>query len=108
MIDGDAKLQSIEDDIRSQLAVVGFDVTSRMLTKEEYNEANVNGTFHLAFSETWGAPYDPHSYASGWIAGDEGHLQAMSNFEPPANREALFQDIEQVLLEESHKEREIQ
>lgn len=108
MIDGDANLQAVEDDIRSQLARVGFNVSSRMLSKEAFNAAHQNGDFHMSFTETWGAPYDPHSYASGWIAGDEGHKQAMANFEPPDSRDVLFQDIENVLLESSHKGRETQ
>jgi ABC-type transport system substrate-binding protein len=107
MIDGDANLLEVEDDIRGQLALVGFKVKPRILSKEAFNEAHQNGDFHLSFSETWGAPYDPHSYAAGWVAGDEGHQQAMSNLDG-ITREDLFQDIERVFREGSHKERERQ
>jgi hypothetical protein len=39
-IDGDANLLELEDDIRGQLALVGFDVKSRILSKEAFNEAH--------------------------------------------------------------------
>lgn len=107
MIEGDPALLALEDDIRSQLAIVGFNVSPRILSKEEFNAVHVSGDFHLSFSETWGAPYDPHSFADAWMVGDEGHYQALTNLEPPMTRDSFFQDIEQVLREESHEEREI-
>lgn len=108
MIEGDENLKSIEDDIRTHLAAVGFNVKTRLLTKEDFNKAHQNGDFHLSFSETWGAPYDPHAYASGWVAGDEGHYHALSNLVPPLSREGLFDMIEQVLKEENDLARQDQ
>lgn len=108
MIDGDANLLAVEDDIRAQLAVVGINVTTRQLSKEDFNAAHQSGDFHLSFTETWGAPYDPHAYASGWIAQDEGHYQALSNLEAPVSRDLLFQSIEDVLAEEDVRSRESQ
>jgi ABC-type transport system substrate-binding protein len=104
MIEGDANLLAVEDNIREHLKVVGFDVKARKLSKEEFNAAHQSGDFHLSFTETWGAPYDPHSYASGWIAGDEGHKQAMSNME--VTRDSVFSDIEDVLKEDDRQTRE--
>jgi len=108
LVEGDANLVSIEDDIRAQLGEVGLKVQSRLLSKEEFNEAHQTGDFHLSFSETWGSPYDPHSYASGWISGDEGHYQAFSSFDNPSSRDELFEKIERVLQEEDHKRRATQ
>lgn len=56
MIDGDASLLAVEDDIRADLEQVGITVNSRILSKEDYNRAKKEGDFHLAFSETWGFP----------------------------------------------------
>ena len=106
MIEGDANLLSIEDNVREHLAVIGVSVTPRYLSKTDFNAAHQSGDFHLSFTETWGAPYDPHAYASGWIAGDEGHKQAMTNLEAPVTRDSLFADIDDVLTETDHKTRE--
>ena len=48
-----------------------------------------------------GAPYDPHAYAMGWVGGDEGHQQALTNLEAPDTRASLFNQIEEVMREES-------
>ena len=104
MVEGDAVKTSVEAEIVEMLAEVGIKVNTRMLSKDEYNAAEQAGDFHLSFSETWGAPYDPHAYAKGWVAGDEGHNQAMSGLENPDSA-AIFAKIEAVLKEENHVER---
>ena len=60
MLEGDATLDAIEDDIVANLAVVGVHVSTRKLQKDAFNTAMTSGDFNLAFSETYGAPYDPH------------------------------------------------
>ena len=37
----------------------------RYLEKDDKNTAMVAGDYDLVFSETWGAPYDPHRYVPG-------------------------------------------
>lgn len=100
LVKDNANLLAVEDDIRAMLARVGIEVNTRKLTKEEFNAAEQSGDFHLSFSETWGAPYDPHSYTSGWIAQDEGHYQALSQLEAPDSRADLFAKVDAVLAEE--------
>ena len=43
----------------------------------------VSGDFNLCFSETWGPPYDPHSYAASWKSPDEAHYAAFKNLSSP-------------------------
>jgi ABC-type transport system substrate-binding protein len=105
LLDGDAELAAIEDDIRTNLQAVGINVNTRKLSKEDFNAAHASGDFHISFSETWGSPYDPHSYASGWISGNEGHKQALTSLEPPLTRDVLFSKIESVLTEEDYAKR---
>ncbi len=106
LLEGDANLLAVEDDIRLHLNRFGFNVELRLLNKEDFNAAHQSGDFHLSFSETWGAPYDPHAYASGWVAGDEGHLQAMINVKP--SRDELFEQIRAVFQAETHEARQEQ
>lgn len=105
MVAGDAHLIAVEDEIRANLAVIGIDVKTHFLSKESFNAAHQAGDFHLSFSETWGSPYDPHAFASGWLAGDEGHAVAMKNMENPS-RDQFFLQVEEVLQQMDHKERE--
>jgi len=79
LLEGDAQHKAIEDDIRADLAVVGIEVTSRTLAKDDFNAAMVGGDYDMVFSETWGAPYDPHSYVSSWTTPDEAHFSALKS-----------------------------
>ena len=86
MTEGDATLQAIEDDIRADLAKIGITVNRRVLPKDDFNKAMVDGDFHLAFSETWGPPYDPHSYATSWTAPNEAFYAALKACPRPTRR----------------------
>ena len=105
LVEGDALRSDVEDEIVEMLAHVGVKVNTRKLSKEEFNEAEQKGDFHMSFSETWGAPYDPHAYSKGWVAQDEGHFQALAGLEEPDTRTNLFDKIEDVLQEENHVRR---
>jgi ABC-type transport system substrate-binding protein len=106
LVDGDAVGAAVEASIRTDLERIGLKLNTIVVTKDEWNEAQKNGNFHLSFTETWGTPYDPHAYATGWVAEDEGHHQAFTNFEAPASREELYKMINMVMTEENNKNRE--
>ena len=108
LVEGDAVGAAVETIIRRDLERIGLQVNTVVLTKDEWNEAQINGDFHLSFTETWGTPYDPHSYASGWIdgSGGEGHHQAFTNFKAPATREELYEMVKLVMAEEDNSARE--
>ena len=102
-LEDEAVVRSIEDDVRSDLAAVGFNVVAKPLNKADLNVARQAGDFHLSISETWGLPYDPHSFAQGWIdgAGGEGIFPAMVNFDAPSSRQELLDMVEDVLETEN-------
>ncbi|KAG7346565.1 nickel ABC transporter, periplasmic nickel-binding protein [Nitzschia inconspicua] len=102
VLENEAVNAAVEDDIRRDLAKVGFTVKAETLSKEAINEARQSGNFHFSLTETWGTPYDPYSFASGWIdgLGGEGVFPAMENFVPPSSRQDLFDLVHEVLQEE--------
>ena len=53
-LEDEAVVASIEDDVRSDLAAVGFNVVGQPLSKADLNLARQAGDFHLSISETWG------------------------------------------------------
>lgn len=57
--DTDPVLGAVEDDIRNNLEAIGISVNTRFLNSTEYRDAELNGDYHLLFTRTWGAPYDP-------------------------------------------------
>lgn len=102
LLEDEAVNAAIEDDIREDLAKLGFQVDARPLSKADINLARQSGDFHFSITETWGTPYDPNSYASGWIdgRGGAGVFPSMVNFEPPATRQELLDMVADVLTHE--------
>jgi len=105
ILEGDATILAIEDDIRADLAKVGVNVNLRALPKDDFNAAMVSGDFNLAFSETWGPPYDPHSYATSWSSPDEAYYAALKGLPAPNTQAVLDQKIADTLLVEDETAR---
>jgi ABC-type transport system substrate-binding protein len=99
---GDSLMAQIEDDIVADLAEVGITVNTRFVsTKDEFNTAMTTGDFNLCFTESWGPPYDPHTFASSWNVPDEAQYAAMAQMEPPMTRDAINDLVVEVLSEEN-------
>lgn len=96
---------AVADDIADELAPLGISLNRRFLARPEFNEAMQTGDFHLCFSETWGAPYDPVSYATGWMASNEAHYSAMAGLTGSNSRSNTFAEIDLALSETDHTRR---
>lgn len=106
VLEGEATLAAIEDDIRADLEEFGITVNRRFLAKDDFNTAMTSGDFNMAFSETWGPPYDPHSYAKSWSVPDEAHFAAHQGLLPPMTKDVLDGKIDELLTMENEVERE--
>ncbi|KAG7671861.1 putative Nickel-binding periplasmic protein [Nannochloris sp. 'desiccata'] len=108
----DAVQKALEDDVRKDLAELGIDVVAVPLPKDDWNSRAQNGDFSLAFSESWGSPYDPHSFAASWRVPDEASFAAQQGMRndieglaEPMNKTELDETISRVLLTENIEER---
>merc|ERR1719395_483163 len=107
LLAGDTLSAEIEDDIRADLAEIGITVNTRLLEKADFNKAMQQGDFHLCFTESWGPPYDPHSFATGWFRPDnEAHYPALQKMEPPMTIDKLKQMVTDVLRVENANTRQ--
>jgi len=107
VLEGDPLMAQIEDDIRQDLSEVGITVNTRFLEKAAFNTAMQQGDFSLCFTETWGPPYDPQSFATGWFRPDnEAHYPAMQQMEPPMTFQTMEELVTEVLSEENLVERQ--
>lgn len=95
----DPQMKVVEDDIRENLEAIGIKVNTRFLDDEAYAKAELEGDYHLLFTRTWGAPYDPHSYMSSWEVPAHVEYSAIGNLEPPLTREDLLSKIKAVQKE---------
>lgn len=108
VLDGDATLAAIEDDIRADLEKIGISVTLELLQKDAFNTAMVEGDFNLAFSETYGLPYDPHSHAASWSSPDEAYFAALEGLPEPFTQDALDELVDEVLTQPNETLRQTQ
>jgi ABC-type transport system substrate-binding protein len=100
-------MAQIEDDVVADLAKVGVTVNTRFLSKEDFNAAMQQGDFNLCFTESWGPPYDPQSFATGWFRPEnEAHYAAMQQMEPPMTMSQMETLVTDVLSVESAVERQ--
>jgi len=102
LLAGDALSAQIEDDIKQDLAKIGIRVNTRLLEKADFNKAMQDGDFHMCFTESWGPPYDPHSFATGWFRPqNEAHYPALDGLEAPMTKARLEQMVGEVLKVEN-------
>ena len=104
ILDGEDTLKNIADDIRGDLAKVGINAELRILPWDEFNAAKAAGDFNLAFSETWGPPYDPHTYAASWSTPDEALYAALKGLPEPNTYDVVMDKIRNVLKATAEKD----
>ena len=81
------------------LAKIGITINTRVLNSADYIEAELNGDYHMLFTRTWGAPYDPHSYLTSWAVPAHVEYSAIGGVEEPLTRDGLLDMINDVQLQ---------
>lgn len=101
-IGNDSQQKSIAEVIQGDLSKVGIKVN--LVGEEE--DSNINrqktGEFGMIFNETWGAPYDPHSFCSSMRAPAHADYQAQLGLPMKAE---IDSKISEVLLSTDEKVR---
>ncbi|WP_162363847.1 nickel ABC transporter substrate-binding protein [Azospirillum humicireducens] len=116
-IGNDAREKALAEAIQANLKAVGFDA---VLVGEEENAVQArqkDGRFGLIFGDTWGAPYDPHSFVSSMRVPAHADYQAQRGLPMKAEidakigavlvttdetaRQALYRDILTTLHEQA-------
>jgi len=77
-VGNDAVQKALAEVLQSDLARVGIRVNLVGEEKDSFYRRQKEGEFHLIFNDTWGPPYDPHSYASSWRVPSHADFQAQS------------------------------
>lgn len=74
----DAVMKSVSEVVQADLASVGIGVTLVGLEETEFYGRQNDGNFRMIFNSTWGAPYDPHAFASSMRVPSHADFQAQS------------------------------
>ena len=100
---GTSALQkSLAEIIQGELAKVGMQVQLRAEEDGALVQRQREGRFGMIFADTWGAPYDPHSFVSSMRYA--GHADYMAQRGLPM-KDAIDRKITQVLGETREKQR---
>lgn len=68
--------KSIAEVVQGNLRAVGIQTILVGEEPDAYNKRHMEGNFHMTFGDTWGAPYDPHSFCGSMRAPSHGDYQA--------------------------------
>ncbi|PIE54401.1 MAG: nickel ABC transporter, nickel/metallophore periplasmic binding protein [Dethiosulfovibrio peptidovorans] len=91
----DTVQKAIAEVLQSNLKRIGMKLDLTGVEKDAYYKRQKNGTFGLIFSDTWGAPYEPHAMVSSMRVPSHADYQAQSGL--PMKKE-LDKKIAQVLI----------
>jgi nickel transport system substrate-binding protein len=70
---------------------------------DSYYRRQKEGTFDLIFNNTWGPPYEPHSFVGSWRVPSHADYQAQRGL---ANKNQLDAMIGKVLVSHNNEERQ--
>ncbi|MGV6875517.1 nickel ABC transporter substrate-binding protein [Pseudochelatococcus sp. B33] len=92
-VGNNAQQKAISEVIQADLLKVGIDV---VLIGEEANSFHTRqreGEFGMIFGETWGAPYDPHSFVSSMRVPSHADYQAQLGLPMKADLDARIGEV---------------
>ncbi len=97
-----AKNKAIAEVVQANLANVGIKVNLIGEDASAKQAREKNGTFNLIFNSTWGAPYEPHAFASSMRKPSHADYQAQSGLPMKAE---IDKRISEVLLSTDENKR---
>lgn len=91
-----AQEKTIAEAIQAQFAQIGVEVKLEGEEKQTYLDRARSGDFELAYSLSWGAPYDPQSFLSSWRVPAHGDFEAQRGL---PEKQAIDEAIGRYLIE---------
>lgn len=101
-VGNNAQEKTLAEVIQGDLAKVGIRVNLIGEEEDSIGNRQKTGEFNLIFGDTWGAPYDPHSFCSSMRAPSHADYQAQLGLPMKAEIDAK---IGEVLLSTNEKKR---
>ncbi len=101
-VGNDATHKAIAEVIQANLAAIGFEVSLIGEEPSAFYARQNDGRFGMIFGDTWGTPYDPHSFASSMRVPSHADYQAQLGLPMKADIDAT---IGAVLISTEESER---
>lgn len=94
--------KSIAEVVQANLQALGFIINLKGVEEDMFSKRQKDGAFHLIFNDTWGPPYEPHSYLSSMRVSSHADYQAQCGL---AMKKNLDDAIRRALVTLNEKER---
>lgn len=98
-----AQERTISEFIQSNLKAIGVKLNILGEEKQAFFDRQKSGEFDLQYSQSWGLPYDPHTYVSSWRLPAHGDYQAQKGI---AKKIWLDDTIGRILSEQDKEQRQ--
>lgn len=92
-VGSDAQEKAMAEVIQANLAKIGIEVVLVGEEKNSFYARQKDGSFDLIFSNTWGAPYDPHSFVSSMRVPSHADYQAQRGLPMKADIDSKIADV---------------
>jgi nickel transport system substrate-binding protein len=89
----DPVMKAIGEVIQGDLRKIGMQVNLLGQEEDAFEKRHLNGEFGLTFNETWGAPYDPHSFMSSMRVPSHADYQAQRGLAQKADLDAKIGEV---------------
>ncbi|BBO91815.1 nickel ABC transporter substrate-binding protein [Desulfosarcina ovata] len=77
-VGNDAVMKAVAEVLQSDLQRVGVKINLLGEEQDSFYKRQKSGEFGLIFNNTWGPPYEPHSYLSSWRVPSHADYEAQS------------------------------
>ena len=91
----DSITKSISEDLQAEYKKIGIKINLVGEEKTSFYDRQKTGNFDLIFGESWGAPYDPHSYVASFREPSHFDYQAQSGL---PMKKTIDENIGKVLI----------
>lgn len=95
--------KSVSEVLQADLQKVGIRTKLNGVEEDMFGRKQKEGDFHLIFNDTWGAPYEPHSYCSSMRIPSHADYQAQTGLPMKAE---IDRKISMALISMDEKERQ--
>lgn len=99
----DSTQKAIAELLQGEFKKIGVKVNIIGEEEQSFSDRQQNGNFHLIFNETWGVPYDPHSFVSSMRHPSHADYQAQLGL--PMKKE-IDKKISEALITTEEKTRQ--
>ncbi|MGD8837379.1 MAG: nickel ABC transporter substrate-binding protein, partial [Desulfobacteraceae bacterium] len=89
-VGNNAVMKAMAEVVQSDLQKIGIKVNLLGEETDSFYKRQKEGQFDLIFNDTWGPPYEPHSYLSSWRVPSHADYQAQAGLTMKADIDAAI------------------